>query len=80
MVLTRSAREDEDVVYNCKMNHLSLWQAFLLLLWSFSMFCYKICESFQTLISAWLAQSLRQFDPELPIVVEFNQVPFETSP
>jgi len=80
VVLTRSAQEDEDVFYNCKMNHLSLWQAFLLLLWSFSMFFYKICESLQTLMSAWLTQSFKQFDLELPIVVELNQVPFEASP
>jgi hypothetical protein len=80
MVLTGSVQEDEDVFYNCKMNHLSLRQTFLLLLWSFSMFYYKICESLQTLISAWLAQSFKHFDPKHPIVVKLNQVPFETSP
>lgn len=38
----------------------------------FPIYCHKICEIFQTLIGAWLAQPLKQFQPEPPRVANFD--------
>ncbi len=38
----------------------------------FPIFCHKICELFQTLIGAWLAQPLKQFQPKPPRVTKFD--------
>jgi hypothetical protein len=42
------------------------------ILWSFSIICCKVRESFQTLIGAWMTQSFKQFDLELIRVVELG--------
>jgi hypothetical protein len=59
-----SVYEDKNVVCNCHVNDLTLWETFLLSLWSFSIF-YLI---FKTLRNAWLAQSFKQFDLKPPKV------------
>lgn len=49
---------------------LKAWEAFLLSLWSFSMFCKKFCELFPALTTTLLTQSLKQVDPKPPKVLE----------
>lgn len=56
-------QEDEEFFY-CLVQDLSFWQAFLLSLWTFFICCNKVCEIFQTLISEWLKESLKQCDFE----------------
>jgi hypothetical protein len=58
------------VFYNYRGDGLRLWGAFLLSLWSFSMFCKKFCELFPTLTTTLLTQSLKQVDPKPPKVLE----------
>lgn len=47
MVLISHVWEEHDVFYNYCGDGLRLGEAFLLSLWSFSMFCKKFCEFFQ---------------------------------
>ncbi len=62
--------EEHDVFYNYRGDGLRLWEALLLSLWSFSMFCKKFCELFPTLTITLLKQSLKPVDPKPPKVLE----------
>ncbi len=59
------------VFCDCCKHNLSLCEAFLKYCHCgvFSIFCYKLCEIVEALICAWLTQSLKHFECELPIKV-----------
>ncbi len=60
MVLVAQAMQEYENFYECLTKDLIFYQAFFLSLRSFFIFCHKVCEFLQTLISAWLKDSLKQ--------------------
>jgi hypothetical protein len=59
-VLVAQAMQEYEEFYECLTKDLIFYQAFFLSLWSFFICCHKVCEFLQTLISAWLKDSLKQ--------------------
>jgi hypothetical protein len=49
--------------WDCQCHDLTLWES-LLLVWSLSIFCHKMCELVQLVASQFLAQSLKRLDLE----------------
>ncbi len=64
MVLVAQGTKEEEEIFDCLVQKIIIWQAFLLLLWSFFTCCCKGCDFFQTLINGWLKGSLKQIDFE----------------
>jgi hypothetical protein len=60
MVLVAQAMQEYEEFYECLTKDLIFYQAFFLSLWSFFICCHKVREFLQTLISAWLKDSLKQ--------------------
>jgi hypothetical protein len=58
MVLVETFGDDE-VFLHCHGEELSLWQNFLLLIWSIAIFCVKAAQFIQSFIHTWLVQSLK---------------------
>jgi hypothetical protein len=59
MVLVAQAMQEYEEFYGCLTKDLIFYQAFFLS-WFFFICCHKVCEFLQTLISAWLKDSLKQ--------------------
>jgi len=80
MTLAWNIDDKDKVIYDCCLEDLTLWQTFLLSLWSFSVFAHlfyvfilKLCELLQTLTSSWLAQSLKKFQDLDPLKPTFHK-------
>jgi hypothetical protein len=52
--------------FDCLAEEFTFWQTFLLLLWTFFIWCHKVSNFLQTLISGWLKTSFKQQDCEPP--------------
>jgi hypothetical protein len=60
MVLVAQAMQEYEEFYECLTKDLIFYQTFFLSLRSFFICCHIVCEFLQTLISAWLKESLKE--------------------
>jgi hypothetical protein len=78
MFISRSSSQEDNMFYCCAKD-FTLWQCFLLSLWSHYVFACKLCNILQTLTASCFTKSKKKFENPPPTTPKF-QLPHPLKP